>query len=99
MKISRIFTEHSQIPAVVSPTRSGKRQHELRAPMNSVGRLVRKRMSLLFLFAYLWLVQPPLTFFYFPLLNLCLYSPRLVVFVPLRMISRQCQFSNAFNSK
>lgn len=41
-----------QIPAVVSPTRSRKRQHELRAPINfppSVGRLCQKRMSLLFL--------------------------------------------------
>jgi hypothetical protein len=39
--------QHSQIPAVVTPTRSRKREHELRAPMNvCVGRLVHKRMSL-----------------------------------------------------
>lgn len=42
----------------------------------SVGHLVYKRMSLLFLFVY-WLVQPLLTphvFLYLPLLNLSLYS-------------------------
>jgi len=78
IKISRIFREHSQIPAALSPTRSRKRQHELRAPMRFPpwGRLVHKGMSLSScLSTYGWYNSTPHFFLYLPRLNLSLYSP------------------------